>query len=93
LKTIYLANRGGTKKIANKYNVPNGYTISRWTRKYKEFGIDSLEENRGKFTGINKGRPRKTNISNEDKILRLEAENHYLRKILEQRENILKKKK
>lgn len=79
--------------MAIKYNIPNGYTIGRWAKKYKEFGIDSLKENRGKYTGINKGRPSKIYISDEDKILKLQAENTYLRKILEQRENMLKKKK
>lgn len=66
--------------------------ITRWTRAYKKFGIDGLEEKRGK-TGISKGRPRKNNLSAEEKIFKLEAENAYLRKIVEHRENILKKKK
>ena len=66
--------------------------VTRWTRAYKEFGIDGLKENRGK-TGSSKGRPKKNNLSTEEKILRLEAENAYLRKIVEHRENILKKKK
>ena len=66
--------------------------IIRWTRTYKEFGVDGLGENRGKDTGILKGRPKKTNLSTEEKILKLEAENAYLKKIVEHRENILKKR-
>ncbi len=66
--------------------------IIRWTRTYKEFGVDGLGENRGKDTGILKGRTKKTNLSTEEKILKLEAENAYLKKIVEHRENILKKR-
>ena len=89
----YLSEKsGGITKIAKKYDIPKDYMVTRWTRAYKEFGIDRLRENRGK-TGISKCRPRKNNLSAEEKILRLEAENAYLRKIVEHRENILKKKK
>lgn len=86
----YLSGKsGGTTKIAKKYGIPNDYTVSRWTRKYKEFGKEGLENNQGK---------RRKNLKNkkltkEEKILYLETENAYLRKMLEHRENILKKKK
>lgn len=90
----YLSGKfGGITKIAKKYNIPKDYMITRWTRKYKEFGLEGLKENRGKTTGVLKGRPRKKELSAEEKILKLEAENAYLRKIVEHRENILKKKK
>lgn len=90
----YLSGKsGGITKIAKKYDIPKDYMITRWTRTYKELGVDGLGENRGKATGILKGRPRKTNLSIEEKILKLEAENAYLRKIVEHRENLLKKKK
>lgn len=89
----YLSGKsGGITKIAKKYDIPKDYMVTRWTRTYKEFGIDGLGENRGK-AGISKGRPRKNKLSTEERILRLEAENAYLRKIVEHRENILKKKK
>ena len=89
----YLSGKsGGITKIAKKYDIPKDYMVTRWTRAYKEFGIDGLKENRGK-TGSSKGRPKKNNLSTEERILRLEAENAYLRKIVEHRENILKKKK
>lgn len=51
-------------KIAKKYDVPKDYTVTRWSRAYKEFSIDGLRENRGK-TRISKGRPRKNNLSTE----------------------------
>ena len=89
----YLSGKsGGITKIAKKYDIPKDYMVTRWTRAYKEFGIDGLKENRGK-TGSSKGRPKKNNLSTEEKILRLEAENAYLRKIVEYKEKILKKKK
>lgn len=83
---------GGITKIAKKYEIPKDYMVTLWTRAFKEFGIDGLGERRGK-TGISKGRPRKNKLSAEEKILKLETENAYLRKIVEHRENILKKKK
>ncbi len=45
----YLSGKsGGITKIANKYDIPKDYMVTRWTRVYKEFGIDGLKENRGK---------------------------------------------
>lgn len=83
---------GGTEQIAKKYNIPTAYMVSRWIRKYQNIGPDSLGENRGKAKGIRKGRPKK-NMSDKDRIKFLEAENAYLREIVKERENILKKKK
>ena len=91
--TDYLSGRsGGTEQIAKKYNIPTAYMVSRWIRKYQNNGPDSLGENRGKTKGIRKGRPKK-NMSDKEKIKYLEAENAYLREIVKERENILKKKK
>ena len=89
----YLSGRsGGIEQIAKKYNIPTGYMVSRWIRKYQNTGPDSLGENRGKAKGIRKGRPKKI-LSDKEKIKYLEAENAYLREIVKERENILKKKK
>ena len=89
----YLSGKnGGIVQIAKKYDIPKDYMVTLWTRKYNEKGPDSLGENRGKAKGIRKGRPKK-NMSDKDKIRYLEAENAYLREIVRERENILKKKK
>lgn len=89
----YLSGKsGGIHQIAIKYDIPNEYMVTLWTRKYQVNGSDSLGENRGKAKGIRKGRPKK-NMSDKDKIRYLEAENAYLREIVKERENILKKKK
>lgn len=89
----YLSGRnGGITQIAKKYNIPKEYMVTLWTRKYKANGPDSLGENRGKAKGIRKGRPKKM-MSDKEKIKYLEAENAYLREIVKERENILKKKK
>lgn len=91
--TDYLSGRsGGTEQIAKKYNIPTAYMVSRWIRKYQNNCPDSLGENRGKTKGIRKSRPKK-NMSDKEKIKYLEAENVYLREIVKERENILKKKK
>lgn len=90
--TDYLSGiSGGTEQIAKKYNIPTAYMVSRWIRKYQNNGPDSLGENRGKTKGIRKGRPKK-NMSDKEKIKYLEAENAYLREIVKERENILKKR-
>lgn len=89
----YLSNKnGGVLQIARKYNIPNKYMITLWTRKYNEYGPESLGENRGKHKGTIKSRLNK-NMTAKEKIKYLEAENAYLREIVKERENILKKKK
>lgn len=89
----YLSGKsGGIVQIAKKYDIPKEYMVTLWTRKYNENGPKSLGENRGKSKGGRKGRPKK-NMSDKEKIRYLEAENAYLREIVKERENILKKKK
>lgn len=89
----YLSGKSGDiRQIAIKYDIPKEYMVTLWTRKYQANGSDSLGENRGKAKGHRKGRPKK-NMSDKDKIKYLEAENAYLREIVKERENILKKKK
>lgn len=80
-----------TRNIINrkKYGIPNDYTVSRWTIRYNEFGKEGLENKRGKI----RRKLESKELTNEEKTLYLEAENAYLRKVLEHRENILKKKK
>lgn len=88
----YLSGKsGGIRSIAKKYDIPKDYMITLWTRKYQANSSDSLGENRGKAKGSRKGRPKK-NMSDKDRIKYLEAENAYLREIVKERENILKKK-
>lgn len=90
----YLSGKnGGIRQIAKKYNIPRQHMVSQWVKKYQDIGPDSLAENRGKYKGIHKGRPRKTHLSDKEKIKYLEAENAYLREIVKERENILKKKR
>lgn len=93
VKDYLCGSSGGIVKISKKYNIPYDIIVSRWIRKYREFGEIGLDDNRGKYKGLNKGRPRKSEISTEERILKLEAENAYLRKILEKRESLLKKNK
>ena len=62
------------------------------TRKYQEKGKESLGENRGKAKGNRNGRPRKI-MTDKERIKYLETENAYLKEIVKERENILKKKK
>lgn len=90
----YLSGKsGGLGQIIRKYDLPDKTMTMKWVKKYKESGENALSENRGKTISINRGRPRKSSLSLEDKVKRLEVENAYLRKIVEYRENLLKKKK
>lgn len=89
----YLSGKnGGIYQIAKKYGIPKEYMVSLWTRKYQKNGKESLGENRGKAKSIRKGRPKKI-MTDKERIQYLEAENAYLKEIVKERENILKKKK
>lgn len=56
--------------------------IMRWCKKYREFGQDALKEQRGTHKGSTKGRPRTKELSKDDELLKLKAENEYLKKLL-----------
>ena len=53
-----------------------------WVKRYKELGESGLEERRGKYKGINKGRPRKQDLTLEQENEKLRAEVEYLKKLI-----------
>ena len=69
------------RRVAEEFKI-HEQMIIRWCKKYRESGIDALEEQRGYYKGSSKGRPRTKELSKDDKILKLKAENEYLKKLL-----------
>ena len=53
-----------------------------WVKRYNELGEDGLRERRGTTRGLQKGRPRKRELSLEEENQRLKAEVEFLKKLL-----------
>jgi hypothetical protein len=51
-------------------------------KRFNEFGEDGLRERRGTTRGLQKGRPRKRQLSLEEENQRLKAEVEFLKKLL-----------
>jgi transposase len=77
---MYLENGMGYKRVARELNIPEP-SVRRWVKRYEREGMSALEEKRGKSKGLNKGRPRKNPLSPEEELIRLRAENEYLKKL------------
>ncbi|AQT85548.1 transposase IS3/IS911 [Paenibacillus larvae subsp. larvae] len=77
---MYLECGLGYKRVAKELNIPEA-SIRRWVKYYENEGMAGLEEKRGKSKGLNKGRPRKNPLSPEEELIRLRAENEYLKKL------------
>ena len=63
-----------------------------WIKKYNEFGVAGLNSKRGKSLSPMRGRRKKTYTSPEEEILKLKAENEYLKQLLEINQDNIKKK-
>lgn len=77
---MYLECGLGYKRVANELNIPEA-SIRRWVKYYENEGMAGLEEKRGKSKSLSKGRPRKNLLSPEEELIRLRAENEYLKKL------------
>ncbi len=88
-----------SKKLLKKFNIGSNRTLSKWIEQYEEGGASSLErQKRGRKISMNS----KLNIpkklkdeSLEEEVIRLRAENAYLKKKLEtliQEQDLSKKK-
>lgn len=80
---MYIEEKIGSTTIAKTLGLNRCDRVLLWVRRYKEFGIDGLEEQRGKSKGNNKGKHGKTNLTLEQKNIRLTAEVEYLKKLLQ----------
>lgn len=83
---------GGVKALSKKLGFRSHNMLTRWLKSYNEFGIAGLEDKRGKTPAPMRGRPKKYYDSPEEEILKLRAENEYLKKLLEINQENIKKK-
>lgn len=79
---LYLEGEQGYKSIAKELGISDKSIVRRWVRYYQNEGLQGLEEKRGKGKGTRKGRPRKRPLSLKEEVVRLRAENEFLKKWL-----------
>lgn len=87
-----IGDEGGVKALSKKLGLRSHNLLTLWLKKYDEFGIAGLENHRGKTQSPMRGRPKKHYDSPEEEITRLRAENEYLKKLLESKQEDIKKK-
>jgi transposase len=75
---MYFKEDMGYKRVAEELGI-HFTMVKRWVNRYEKEGLKGLEEKRGKSRG--KGRQRKNPSLNEE-LVRLRAENEYLKKLL-----------
>ena len=89
---MYLEGTDGYKTVGSKMGI-HGSLVSRWAKAYQLEGMQGLEEKRGKSfrskANLIQNEPR----NQEEKIRRLEAENAYLKKLLEVRKEGISQEK
>ena len=64
---MYLEEGTGSSTIARELNLSSNKRVLLWVKRYNEFGEDGLRERRGTTRGLQKGRPRKRQLSLEEK--------------------------
>lgn len=86
------------QETAKKFNIGSNRTVKKWIEKYEEDGIFSLEsQKRGRKSSMNSNSKipkRHKDESIEEEVMRLRAENAYLKKLetLIQEQDLSKKK-
>lgn len=80
---MYLEDGIGSTTIAKELELSSDKRVLLWVKRFKEFGEAGLEEQRGKYKGVNKGRPRKQELTLEQENEKLRAEVEYLKKLLQ----------
>lgn len=79
---MYLEDGMGSTRIAKELNLSSYRRVLLWVKRFQEFGEAGLDERRGNGRGAHRGRPSKKESTVEDELLRLKAENEYLKKLL-----------
>ncbi|QYR19144.1 transposase [Paenibacillus sp. sptzw28] len=77
---MFLDDKMGYKTVAKALGI-NDKMVRRWVAHYEREGLAGLDEKRGKSSGAAKGRPKAEPMSQEQELLRLRAENEYLKKL------------
>lgn len=80
---MYLEDGIGSTTIARELELSSEKRVTLWVKRFKEFGDAGLKEQRGRFRGMNKGRPRKQELTLEQENQKLKAEVEYLKKLLQ----------
>ena len=79
---MYLEEGIGSTTIAKELNLSSNKRVLLWVKRFNEFREDGLRERRGTTRGLQKGRPRKRELSLEEENQRLKAEVEFLKKLL-----------
>ena len=79
---MYLEEGIGSTTIAKELNLSSNKRVLLWVKRYNEFGEDGLRERRGITRGLQKGRPRKRQLSPEAENQTLKAEVEFSKKLL-----------
>ncbi len=79
---MYLVEGIGSPTIAKELGLSSNKRVLLWVKRYNEFGEDGLKERRGTTRGLQKGRPRKRELSLKEENQRLKAEVEFLKKLL-----------
>jgi transposase len=92
IKRYNSGEEGGVKALSKKLGFRSNTMLRDWLKKYNEFGAAGLDSKRGKSLTPMRGRPKKTFVSHEEEILKLKAENEYLKQLLKINQDNIKKK-
>ena len=79
---MYLEEGIGSTTIAKELNLSSNKRVLLWVKRFNEFAEDVLRERSGTTRGLQKGRPRKRELSLEEENQRLKAEVEFLKKLL-----------
>ena len=79
---MYLEEGIGSTTIAKELKLSSNKRVLLWVKRYNEFGEYGLMERRGTTQGLQKGRPRKQELSLKEENQRLKAEVDFLKKLL-----------
>lgn len=90
---MYLEEGYGIEEVTHKLGLNSRSYLKRWLKNYNEHGEAGLEERRGKSESPHRGRPKKDPTSPEERLKWLEAENDYLKALLECQKEKIKKKR
>ena len=79
---MYLEEGIGSTTIAKELNLSSNKRVLLWVKRYNEFRKYGLRERRCTTRGLQKGRPRKRELTLEEENQRLKAEVDFLKKLL-----------
>ena len=79
---IYLVEGIGSPTIAKELGLSSNKIVILWVKRYNEFGKNGLKERIGTTRGLQKGIPRKRELSLKEENQRLKAEVEFLKKLL-----------